>query len=93
MLDDILKQIKECVKCQASKTNKFPRFTPLQSMPQCSEPNQRIHMNLFGPCKTSDMGTKYVLTITDAFTKYAEICAIPNKEAETVADMLFTRWI
>jgi hypothetical protein len=46
-------------------------------------------MDLFGPCKTSDMGNKYVLTITDAFMKYAEICAIPNKEAETVANMIF----
>ena len=53
-------------------------------------PNQRIHMDLFGPCKTSDAGNKYVLTMTDAFTKYAEIVAIPNKEAVTVADAIFT---
>jgi hypothetical protein len=50
-------------------------------------------MDLFGPCKTSDMGNKYILTITDAFTKYSEIVAIPNKEAETVADAVFTKWI
>jgi hypothetical protein len=36
---------------------------------------------------------KYVLTITDASTKYEEIVAIPNKEAETVADMVFSKWI
>jgi hypothetical protein len=39
------------------------------------------------------MGNKYILTITDAFTKYPEIFAIPNKEAETVADAEFTKWI
>jgi hypothetical protein len=43
-------------------------------------------MDLSGPFKTSDMGNTYVLTITDAFTKYAEIIAIPNKEEETVKD-------
>ena len=43
--------------------------------------------------KTSDAGNKYVLTMTDAFTKYAEIVAIPNKEAVTVADAIFTKWI
>jgi hypothetical protein len=32
-------------------------------------------------------------TNTDAFTKYAEIWAIPNKEAKTVADMVFAKWI
>ena len=50
-------------------------------------------MDLFGPCKTSDTGNKYVLTMTDAFTKYAEIVAIPNKEAVTVAYAIFTKWI
>ena len=48
---------------------------------------------LFGPCKTSDAGNKYVLTMTDAFTKYAEIVAVPNKEAVTVAEAIFTKWI
>ena len=27
----------------------------------------------------------YILCMTDAFSKYAEVVAIPNKEAETVA--------
>ena len=93
MDEDILKHIKECLKCQATKSNKFQKTVPLQPMPQCSAPNQRIHMDLFGPCKTLDMGNKYMLTITDAFTKYAEIFAISNKEAETVADVVFTKWI
>jgi hypothetical protein len=34
------------------------------------------------------MGNKYISTIMDTFTKYAEIFAIPNKEAETVANCL-----
>jgi hypothetical protein len=76
-----------------SKKAKFEKTVELQPLPQCSMPNQRIHMDLFGPCKTSDAGNKYVLTMTDAFTKYAEIVAIPNKEAVTVADAIFTKWI
>jgi hypothetical protein len=91
MDEDILAHTKECLNCQTTKANKFQKTTPLQPMPQCSLPNQRIHMDLFGPCKTSDMGNKYILTITDAFTKYSEIVAIPNKEAETVADAIFTK--
>ncbi len=34
-----------------------------------------------------------VLVMTDAFTKYAEAIAIPNKEAETVAMEIFIHWI
>ena len=51
-------------------------------MPQCSLPNQGIQMNLFGPFKSFGMVDKYKLTITDAFTKYTEIVAIPNNEPE-----------
>jgi hypothetical protein len=93
MDEDILAHTRECLKCQVTKAYKFQTTTLLQPMPQCSLPNQRIHMDLFGPFKTSDMGNKYILTIKDAFTKYFEIVAIPNKEAETVADAVFTKWI
>ena len=31
--------------------------------------------------------------MTDAFTKYAEIVAIPNKEVITVVDAVFTKWM
>ena len=51
MDDDILKHIKECLKCQATKSKKFQKTVPLQPMPQCSAPNQRIHMDLFGLAK------------------------------------------
>jgi thiaminase len=89
MDEDILAHTNECLKCQATKANKFQTTTPLQPILQCSLPNQRIHMDLFETCKTSDMGNKYILAITDAFTKYSEIVAIPNKEADAV----FTTWI
>jgi hypothetical protein len=91
--EEILKHIKECLKCQRTKSNKFPTLTTLQPMPKCSAPNQCINMDLFSPCKTLNMVNNYTLTITDAFTKYAEICAKPNKEAETVADMILRKWI
>jgi len=41
---------------------------------------------------TADSNKKFVLCITDAFTKYAVVTAIANKEAETVADAIFKDW-
>jgi hypothetical protein len=35
---------------------------------------------------------KYILCITDAFTKYALITAVENKEAEMVAKAIFSKW-
>ncbi len=41
---------------------------------------------------TADSNKKFVLCITDAFTKYAVITSIQNKNAETVADAIFKEW-
>jgi hypothetical protein len=35
---------------------------------------------------------KYILCITDAFTKYGMVTAVENKEAETVAKSIFSEW-
>jgi hypothetical protein len=89
MDDDKLTHIKEC-KVSSNKAQVIPLQNPLQPMPQCSLPNQSIYLD---PFKMSDIGNKYVLTITDAFTKYAKNFENPNKPAETVADLVFTKWM
>ena len=48
-------------------------------LPQCTMPNQKIYMDLFGPLRTSQSGQKYIMVVTDAFTKYVELIAIPDK--------------
>ena len=39
------------------------------------------------------MQKKYILYMTDAFTKYVELVAVPDKEALTVTSAIFNRWI
>ncbi len=41
---------------------------------------------------TADIYKKIVLCIMDAFTKYAVVTAIANKEAETMADAVYRDW-
>jgi hypothetical protein len=65
----------------------------LSPLPQCTEPNQRVHADLFGPLKTSNGDKKFILCITDAFTKYVELVVLPNKEVLTVVTALLNRWI
>jgi transposase InsO family protein len=50
------------------------------------------HADLFGPMLTADSNKKFVLCITDAFTKYAVVTVIANKEDETVADAIYRDW-
>jgi hypothetical protein len=61
-------------------------------LPQPTEPNHRVHADLFGPLKTSDSGKKFILFMTDTLTKDVELVPLPNKEADTVANAIFDKW-
>ena len=92
MKKDIQAHIDSCLQCQVRKKS-TAKSTPLQPLPTVDQPNQRVHIDLFGPLKTSEQGNKMVLVMTDAFTKYADAIAIPDKQAETVAMEIFIHWI
>lgn len=84
--------------CAVCQKNKHPyayksRHSPQLALEIPKEPNVRVHIDLFGPLATGASGKKYVLVITDAFTKYADVSAIASKEADVVAAAVFERWI
>ena len=92
MAQHVENHIRSCNRCQKRK----PDYSPppiVSTLPQCSAPNQRIHIDLFGPLKNSEKGNNYIMCMTDAFTKYALLAAIPDKEATTVAKVFFERYI
>jgi transposase InsO family protein len=92
MESDISDHLRKCDRCQVAKSGKTP-LELLSPLPQCTEPNQRVHADFFGLLKTSEGDKKFILCITDAFTKYVELVVLPNKEALTVATALLNRWI
>jgi hypothetical protein len=85
--------IKSCDKSQRTRKDKRGSTTFASPIPQCSKPNQRIYMDLFGPLETMQSGKKFILCITYTFSKYKELVAVPNKTTPTVASALFSRWL
>ena len=47
-----------------------------------------IGVDIIGPLKSTSRGNKYILSVIDYYTKYAEAEALPNQEAVTVARAL-----
>jgi hypothetical protein len=90
---DVRRFVEACPTCQAAKDPAKGTKVPLHPHEIPDRPNCRIHMDLFGDLKTASGQKKWIMVMTDAFTKYAEIIAIPNKEATTVAKALLERWI
>jgi hypothetical protein len=92
MDQDINQFIKNCHKCQIRRPQSNHSPALLTPLPQGTEPNQRVHADLFGPLRASDNRKKYILCMTDAFTKYVELVALENKEASTVTTAMFEKW-
>ncbi len=85
---DVLNHTKTCFRCQQRKSS-TKKPSPLQPLPIPDRPNIRIHSDLFGPMLAAGRQHKYILCIMDAFTKYALVTVVENKEAETVAKAIF----
>ena len=66
---DIANHLQRCHKCQIRKKSDKAGPILVMPLPQPTEPNQQVHADLFGPLRTSGNSKKYVLCITDAFTK------------------------
>jgi len=77
----------------SQQTNPPPRFPlPISNLPKVSRFNERVHIDLLGPLPL-DLGNKYLLVCSDAFSSLIELVPIPNKSASTVANAFLTAWI
>ena len=94
MRRDISEYIKCCEACQRKngpKSNDDLKY-PLQPLKIPTRFNERVHADLLGPLRSSTPN-KYVLVMSDAFSKWLEIVPIPDKSAETVAKGIYETWM
>ena len=90
---DVQAYIDACSMCQinddrsASKTR-----VDLNPWPQARAFNDRVHIDLVGPLRSSGHN-KHICVMTDAFSKWVELRAIPDKKASTVAKVIFEQYI
>ena len=53
---------------------------------------QIVALDIMGPLPKSNQGNRYILVISDYFTRWAEAYGIPNQEAVTVANILVNKF-
>jgi hypothetical protein len=87
----VLNHTQMCLRCQQRKTSK-KKNALLAPLPIPDTPNTRIHADLFGPIVDATRKSAYILCINDAFTKYAVVTSISNKDTQTIAKAIFEEW-
>ena len=75
-----------CEVCQRTK-RKFDKPTPSLHPISVSDTWNKVGIDLI-KLPVSKNGDRYCITLTDYFSKWAEACPIPTKEARHVADFL-----
>ncbi|PIK43002.1 Retrovirus-related Pol polyprotein from transposon [Apostichopus japonicus] len=87
MMRDIQHYCKQCIACEARREPNPPFRAPLEPM-IVNKPFERVAADITELPLTTN-GNRYVLVVTDYFTKYINMYALPDQTAETVAQCLF----
>ena len=88
----VKKWVRICHECGAKKSWGKKRRSPLQQY-IVGAPMERLAMDILGPLPLTPCGNRYVLVVTDYFTKWTESYAIPNQKAATVAEKLVSKFV
>ena len=88
MSADIKRWTDSCASCIKRKTPRKMGMG-LTTNALASEPWEVIGVDLVGECLQTTSGNKWILTITDHFTRWPIAVAIPDKKASTVARVLY----
>ena len=83
MSKEILNYCKSCDLCVSRKTSQKSNKAPLGQY-LVGEPMERVALDVLGPLPVSNKGNKYILVMSDCFTKWTEAIAIPDQESRTI---------
>jgi transposase InsO family protein/DNA-binding MarR family transcriptional regulator len=92
MKEDINMFVRECDVCAADKTPPKQPRAPLGHL-RSGAPWDTLAVDYMGPFPVTERGNRYILTLTDHFTKYVEVMAVPNQQAEECATRIVNDFV
>ena len=88
---DVAAFIRSCHVCAKRKT---PRPNRAQLHPiRCGYPFERVYMDIVGPLPVTARNNRYILTMIDGYSKWAEAIPSPSQSAVVTARLIVNYWI
>ncbi|CAG2228441.1 unnamed protein product [Mytilus edulis] len=85
--NDVRTYINGCDKCAKRKSPQKSKRAPM-ALVEANGPMERIATDILGELPETESGNKYILVVSDYYTKWTESFAMPNMEAKTVAKII-----
>ncbi len=92
MMQDIKSYCSNCHTCAIVNKPTHLKPVPLEQMAKPLKFGSIIHLDILGPLPLTPTGKRYALVITDSYSRWTEIFALPNKTTEEVATTLLNGW-
>ena len=89
---DVKKWCEACNTCSAKKGPARKPRSPLQQY-NVGYSGERVAVDVLGTLPETTAGNRYLLCVMDYFTKWPEAYAIPNQEAQTVANAIVDGYV
>ena len=90
MYTDVAAYVQRCIVCQQAKRPRYPRHAPGGTPHIGLAPMDTLAIDhAVLPNLATSNGNKYILVVTDLFTRYPWCIAVPNRSAETTARVLY----
>ena len=90
MKKDIMNYVKKCKKCFAVNPKFSKEAPPLNPIPVPERVWALVRIDLIGPLQETERGNKYIVAITDLFSKFSQAAPIPDKSAKSVSLFLYS---
>jgi hypothetical protein len=90
--DDVYNHIHQCDTCVSVKGPGVKPKAPLGAMPSGATLD-RLSTDIVGPFPESNEGNRYILVVSDHFTKWVEVFEVPNQTATTCAEKILNEVI
>ena len=92
MKQDVAIHIKKCDICEADKQPRKSPRAPLGTL-SSGAPWDVVATDYIGPFPVTPRGNRFILVLTDHFSKYVEVLAVPDQTAETCASKILNEFV
>ena len=89
---DVKTWTRECEQCQQRNPPQPQPQAPLGTI-KATKPFEKVSWDIMGPLPPSESGNKYILVVTDLFTKWVEAFPIHDTTSSTLATVLVDQFI